>query len=281
VAAYLHGLGVGQHQLTLLEDYSIELFFWPVEERAAVLFGQLMGLGLSAAEAARCIVEEPHSVARPSFEPAIGVLADLLASGSKEGQAGRQLLGALLRKQPAATRLLEYRAHHLQRGIDNLREVGMTQKQLAAAVARVPHLVTVALKSLRLLCLEAILQQELGCDRKLFLKLLLHLPRMHWEDHGSLRLEPAMRKRAHALAEVRGWAWSTLHSLRCADPARHRTVLQSMLMTAVWHPAELASAFLHGPPIPATLPRHHCLPLPAEVRQGGSKASGGHGAPAA
>jgi hypothetical protein len=227
VAAYLRGLGVGQLQLTLLEDYSIELFFWPVEERAAVLFGQLMGLGLSAAEAARCTVEEPHSVARPTFEPAIEVLADLLASASKEGQAGRQLVGALLRKQPAATRLLEYRAHHLQRGIDNLHEVGMTQEQLAAAVAGVPHLVTVALKPLRLLCLEAILQQGLGCNRELFLKLLLHLPRVDWEEHGSLRLEPAMRKRAHALAEVRasGWARSTLHSQRCADPAWYRTVL--------------------------------------------------------
>ena len=91
------------------------MFRRPVEERAAVLFGQLMGL--SAAEAARCFEAEPPAIARPSFEPGIGGLADLLASGSRDGQAGRQLLGALLRKQPAVTRLLEYTDAYLQREI--------------------------------------------------------------------------------------------------------------------------------------------------------------------
>ena len=53
VAAYLQRLGMEQRQLARLLERCPELLSWPAGERAGVLFGQLMGLGLSAAGTAR------------------------------------------------------------------------------------------------------------------------------------------------------------------------------------------------------------------------------------
>ena len=47
-------LGKEQPQLARLLERCPELLSWPAGERAGVLFGQLMGLGLSAAGTARC-----------------------------------------------------------------------------------------------------------------------------------------------------------------------------------------------------------------------------------
>ena len=135
VAAYLQGLGVEQAQLARLLERCPELFSWRVEERAGVLFAQLMGLGLSTAEAVRCFDRHPVAAGSPSFEAAICVLAGLLASGSKEGQTGQQLLGALLRNQPSAVNLLECSPDTLQKHADYLlNELGLSPQQLVAAV---------------------------------------------------------------------------------------------------------------------------------------------------
>ena len=232
--AYLRGLGINRGQLARLTERCPELFSWPVEERAEVLFGQLMGLGLSAAEAGRCFEMEPPAAACPSFAPAIGVLAGLLASGSLDGQpheAGRQLLAGLLRKQPAATRLLEYRGPYLQAGIDDLLELGMTEMQLAARVQTVPQFLALPLgapggAARHLAQLEAVLLQELGCDRALFLKLLLHVPRTDWQDYADRCLAATMLDRPLALAEVCGCARK--HPSIVPDcTAPHRTALRS------------------------------------------------------
>ena len=238
--AYLEGLGIDRRQVERLERQCPEMFRRPVEERAAVLFGQLMGLGLSAAEAARCFEAEPPAIARPSFEPAIGGLADLLASGSRDGQAGLQLLGALLRKQPAVTRLLEYTDAYLQREIDDLLALGLTRIQLAAALRTVPQLLAVGVSSATPR-LEKMLQQELGCDRELFLKVLLHLPRMGWQAY-EMQLEVVWMKRAQALAEVRGGARISPRSI--VQQVWHCIALHCTCVP----PAEYVCASLFGAP---------------------------------
>ena len=174
VAAHLQGLGVEQPQLACLLQRCPELFSWPVEERAAVLFSQLMGLGLSAAEAGRCFTLQPGAARSPSFEAAIAVLADLLSSGSKAGQAERQLLVGLLRKQPAAAGLLMCSADALQRNADNLRRLGLSAQRLAVTVQQSWALLKYTPE--RLAALEAVLQGELGIDHRLFAKLLTRVP---------------------------------------------------------------------------------------------------------
>ncbi|EFN51081.1 hypothetical protein CHLNCDRAFT_141458 [Chlorella variabilis] len=126
VAAYLRSLGIELQQMAQLLQRCPELFSRPPEKRPLLLFGQLTGqLGMTAAAAARCFETQQAAAGSPSFEPAIVVLAALLAAGSTAGKpaSGEQLLG------------------------EHLAE------------------------------LEAALQQELGGDRQLWLKVLRRQPR--------------------------------------------------------------------------------------------------------
>jgi hypothetical protein len=74
VAAYLQGLGIEQDQLGRLLCRCPKLFSRPAEERAGVLFSQLMRLGLSAGLAAACFETQPVAANNRSFEAAIAVL---------------------------------------------------------------------------------------------------------------------------------------------------------------------------------------------------------------
>lgn len=136
VATYLQRLGVEQRQLARLLQRCPLLFSRPAEQRTGVLFGQLMALGLSAAEAVHCFEKVPMAAASPSFEAAAEVLEDLFASCSKEGRGGQQqLLGDLLRKQPTAGNLLRRSAGTLREQIDyRLAELGFSRQQLVAGM---------------------------------------------------------------------------------------------------------------------------------------------------
>jgi hypothetical protein len=198
VAAYLTGLGIEQVQLGRLLLRCPYLFSWPVEQRAGVLFGQLMALGLTAAQAARCVEQQPFAAETPSFEPAIAVLAPLLAAGcraSDVGKPGEQLLGELLVRQPAAVRLLQFREDLLQQRLENLLQLGLTERQLVACLQQ--SLSLLSYPSKRLAAREALLQQELGADRQLWLKLLHSAPK------GATVAEDTLRQRAQALVAVR------------------------------------------------------------------------------
>ena len=177
VAAYLQRLGMEQRQLARLLERCPELLSWPAGERAGVLFGQLMGLGLSAAGTARCFEYQPGAAGSPSFVAAIGVLADMFASGSRDGQAGPQLLACLLRKQPAAVSLIMCSGSCLQERIACfLGELGFSPQELAARLQQQWALLTGTPEQLA--ALEAMLQRELGVDRRLFCKLLTRMPRV-------------------------------------------------------------------------------------------------------
>jgi hypothetical protein len=195
VAAYLQGLGIEQGQLGRLLRRCPMLFSWPAEQRAAVLFSQLMRLGLSAGQAADCFKQQPQAAATPSFEAAIAVLAPLLAAGSKTaGRTGEQLLGDLLEKDPSAVSLLRWGTEALQRNGDNLLQLGLSRQQVVAALSHNPALL--ALNPKRLAMLEALLQQELGADRQLWVKVLLRAVRVAGCSVDTLR------QRAQALVAV-------------------------------------------------------------------------------
>jgi hypothetical protein len=240
VAAYLAGLGIDQgiehRQLGRLLLRCPYLFSWPVEQRAGVLFGQLMALGLTAAQALRCFEQKPSAAGSASFEPAIAVLAPLLAAGCRAsdiGKTGEQLLGELLVGQPAASQLLQYNEQGLQQRIDSLLQLGLTEQQLVAALR--PDWSLLVRPPERLAALEAVLQQELGADRELWCKVLRCAPLV-----GRLS-EDRLRQVVLALVAVRahlnratistvacqlsppGWRKSLAGKSCCGWSARHPT----------------------------------------------------------
>jgi hypothetical protein len=208
VAAYLTGLGIEQGQLGRLLMRCPYLFSWPVEQRAGVLYGQLMALGLTAAQAGRCFEQHHFAALSPSFAQAIAVLAPLLAAGCKAsdiGKTGLQLLGELLVRQPAAVRLLQFRRELLQQRIGSLLQQGLTERRLVAGLQQTMSLLTFPPE--RLAAQEAVLQQELGADHQLWLK-VLH------SGSRAIAAEDRLRRRAQALVAVR----TCNECLRCSDP---------------------------------------------------------------
>jgi hypothetical protein len=188
VAAYLAGLGIEQGQLGRLLMRCPLLFSWPEEQRAGVLFEQLMALVLNAVQAARCFEQQPLAASSPSFAQAIPVLAPLLASGCRAidvGKTDEQLLGELLVRQPAASVLLQFNGQCLQQRIDSLLQLGLSQRQLVAALRSDLSLLKSSPEHLA--ALEAVLQQELGADREVWCKVLRHAPLVNRLSEDRLR----------------------------------------------------------------------------------------------
>jgi len=184
VSIYLRGLGVQEAQLSRLLLRCPHLFSLP-KEWVALLFALLLKLGLSAAQAAKCFQQHPTAAHSVTFEPAIKVLAGALggsssssssSSSSQDVKAGEQLLGQLLQGQPAAISLLKYGREALDTRIGYLRQLGISHEQLAAALKQ--NWTLLGVTSQHLEQQEAVLQQELGADRQLFIKVLLNQPRV-------------------------------------------------------------------------------------------------------
>jgi hypothetical protein len=195
VAAHLRGLGIESSDLGSLFCRCPELFSWPAEERAGVLYSQLMGLGLTAGQAARCFEQGPEAAVSVSFEPAIAVLAPLLAAGSKgAGRTGEQLLGDVLKGQPGAVGLLQYGSAALQHNLDNLLQLGLSKQQVVTALLHSWALLIYTPDNLARL--EAVVQHELGADRQLWVKMLASQSRMAGCSEATLR------QRAQALVAV-------------------------------------------------------------------------------
>ncbi|KAI3427406.1 hypothetical protein D9Q98_010321 [Chlorella vulgaris] len=226
VAAYLQGLGIEQAQLGRLLRRCPELFSRPSEERAGVLSSQLMRLGLSAGQAADCFETYPPAAAMPSFELAIAVLAPLMAAGSKSGgRTGEQLLGDLLKQQPGGGLLLSSRSEVLQRNVDNLLQLGLSEEQLMISVRQNPALL--AKSPEHLVKLEAVLQQELGADRQLWVKVL------HRAARVATCSKVTVRQRAQALVADFGKE-ETLRMVGNAPGLLATDVIVWRLAMAVW-----------------------------------------------
>jgi hypothetical protein len=118
-----------------------------------------------------------------------------MAAGSKGGdRSGEQLLGDLLKKQRAALQLLQYGTETLQHNMDNVLPLGLSRQQLANALRQSWTLLT--LKPEHMAKLEAVLQQELGADRQLWVKVL------HRAARAASCSEATLRQRAQALMMV-------------------------------------------------------------------------------
>ena len=210
VATHLQQLGLTQEQLGALLLRCPLLFGWPKKERAAPLFGQLVGrLGLTPDEAAKCFQQAPSAAHMPSFEPAIEALAELFVDGSggdssgstgaaAQRREGERQLGGLLRSVPAAVLLLELDAAKLRQRCAALQQrYGLSAKQLLAAVKNT-NAALLALDGDNLPGKEAALQEELGvCGRALVGAMLCSAPRA-----ATCSVE-TLRERAQALAQAR------------------------------------------------------------------------------
>ena len=153
-------------------------------------------LGMTAAAAARCFEHKQAAAGSPSFEAAITVLAALLAAGGTAGKPGEQVLREVLTRHPSTVQLLMSDRERLQSTIGHLLQLGLSQQQFVASLhTRGWTLLTRPPEHLAEL--EAALQQDLGGDRQLWLKML----RLHRRAaSGSV---DTFRERAHALAVVR------------------------------------------------------------------------------
>ncbi|KAI3427341.1 hypothetical protein D9Q98_010258 [Chlorella vulgaris] len=232
VAAHLLDLGTGISELGPLFCRCPELFSRPAEERAGVLYSQLMRLGLEAGQAASCFEQQPWAAHCCSFEPAIAVLAPLLAAGSKGGgRSGEQLLGDLLKKQPAALGLLKLGSAALQHKLDNLLQLGLSKQHVAAALKLSWALLTRTPEHLA--NLEAVLQHELGANRQLWDKVLRSKPR------AADCSETALRQRAQALVAEFGKEEAS----RMVDVAPQLLVINTVVWRralAVWQQCGVA-----------------------------------------
>jgi hypothetical protein len=124
-----------------------------------------------------------------------------MAAGSEgRGRPGDQLLGDLLTKHPSAVELLQYRFEALQQKLDNLLQLGLSKQQVAAASKLSWALLTRTPEHLA--GMEAVVQQELGADRQMWVKVLRSKPRV------ASCSEATLRQRAEALVVVSdcgGW----------------------------------------------------------------------------
>ncbi|PRW05841.1 peroxisome biogenesis factor 10-like isoform X1 [Chlorella sorokiniana] len=175
VAEYLREIGCNQALLARLLRRCIPLFCQEVDKRAGPLVGQLLGLGLTGAEAARCFERCPMTGAvSHGFGPTILALEDLLEAGSVTGLDGRRLLADLLIGQPTAAALLTLRPDELRQRADGLLDLGLSMAELVAAVHKDALLLTVDPEELHEQA--AVLHEELGADRDVFASMLLLEP---------------------------------------------------------------------------------------------------------
>ena len=238
VAAHLLSPAVGltAQQAGQLVVGCPKLFSWPPQQRAAVLFGELMAAGLSAAEAAACFLAYPAAAERTSLAAGLAELAAILAhsqdpdssqTGPKPLPAAQRTVAALLRKKPSSVQLACNRAGYLQQRAAELQQAGHSPAGVAALAWRQPALLWMD-GAAKVSQMSAVLQQELGLTAAQLDSLLARRP-PRWLA-GS---RDTVTERVAALAEVRRcaplghafaiacrhWCWY-LCSGRLAHPLR-------------------------------------------------------------
>ncbi len=164
-------VGLAAQQAGQLLERCPALFSWPPEQRAAVLFGQLMAAGLTAAAIAACFMAFPATANPTTLAPGVAELAAILAHSEDRDSslggpvpkvpAAKRTVAALLTKVPGAVSLVCQRAGYLQRRAAELQQAGYTAAQVAA-VAWEQHSLLVRNGASKLADMAAVLQQELG-----------------------------------------------------------------------------------------------------------------------
>ena len=208
VAAHLRSPAVGltAQQVGQLLERCPRLFSWSPEQRAAVLFGQLLGAGLTAAEAAQCFVMFQYAANCTTLAAGLAELAAILARSEDRDSslggrtakvpAAQRTVAALLSQTPSAVKLVGQRAGHLQQHAAELQQAGLTAAEVAALVWKVPELLSTDTAG-RVASRAAVLQQELGLPAAGVVALVVK-GKPGWLTSSVATL----RERAAALAEV-------------------------------------------------------------------------------
>ena len=211
VAAHLRSPAVAltaQQVGQLLERCPV-LFSWPPEQRAAVLFGQLLGAGVTAAEAAQCFVMFQYAANCTTLAAGLAEAAAILAHSEDRDSslggpvaqvpAAQRTVAALLSKKPGAVKLVGQSAGYLQQRAAELQQLGLSAAEVAALAWDRP-VVLCSDTAARVASRAAVLQQELGLPAAQVVSLAARR-KPSWLSSSV----DTLRERAAALAEVRGW----------------------------------------------------------------------------
>ena len=208
VAAHLRSPAVGLtvQQVGQLLERCPTLFSWPPEHRAAVLFGQLQGAGVTAAAAAACFRCYPKAADRTTLAPGLAEAAVILAHSEDRDSslggrtakvpAAQRTAAALLSKKPSAVKLVCQRAGYLQQRAAELQPLGLTAADVAALVWGQPEVLWTDAAA-RVASRAVVLQQELGLPAAEVVALVVKR-KPSWLTSSIVTLQ----ERAAALAEV-------------------------------------------------------------------------------
>ncbi len=183
------------------------LFSWPPEQRVAVLFGQLLGAGLTAADAAACLMVHSKAAQCTTLAPGLAELAAILAhSQDRQGRQGmraavpaaQRTVAALLSSKPSAVLVVCQGAGYLQQRASELQQAGFTPADVAALAWWRPELLHRDAAA-KLTSRGAVLQQELGLTAAQVISLVASR-KPSWLTSS----ESTLPARAAALVEVSG-----------------------------------------------------------------------------
>jgi len=211
-------VGLTAQQAGQLLECCPELFSWPPEQRAAVLFGQLLGAGLVAEAAAQCFAAYTEAAQRTTLAPGLAELADILAHSQDRDSslggpvpkvpAAQRTVAALLSKRPNAVHLVCQSASYLQQRAAELQQAGFTAAQVAATAWVQPELLCTDSVA-RVANKAEVVQQELGLSAMQVVSLVAKR-RPGWISCSV----DTLRERAAAVAEVSatGSLWVRMQS---------------------------------------------------------------------
>ncbi|KAI7837663.1 hypothetical protein COHA_008525 [Chlorella ohadii] len=229
VTAHLLSPAVGlttQQAGQLLECCPL-LFSWPPEQRVAVLFGQLLGAGLTAADAAACLMVHSKAAQCTTLAPGLAELAAILAhSQDRQGRQGmraavpaaQRTVAALLSSKPSAVLVVCQGAGYLQQRASELQQAGFTPADVAALAWWRPELLHRDAAA-KLTSRGAVLQQELGLTAAQVISLVASR-KPSWLTSS----ESTLQARAAALVQGFGQVAAAAmllksHSVLYCDPA--------------------------------------------------------------
>ncbi|PRW05909.1 RNA polymerase sigma factor [Chlorella sorokiniana] len=221
-------VGLTAQQVGQLLELCPALFSWPPEQRAAVLFGELLGAGVTAPAVAQCIATYPGAAETTTLAPCLGEAAAILAHSEDRDSslggpaakvpAAQRTVAALLTKIPSAVRLVCQRAGYLQQRAAELQQAGFTTADVAALAWQQPEML-ITNAAVKLACTSAVVQQELGLPAAAVVSLATHTAARWLLASGE-----TVRARAAALAQGFGQAPAAAMVLRSpgalgVDPA--------------------------------------------------------------
>ena len=176
-----------------------------------MLFRQLLGAGLTAADAAQCFTVYCYAAKCTTLAPGLAKLAAILAHSEDRDSslggtvakvpAAQRSVAALLSQTPSAVMLVCQKTGYLQQRATELQRLGLTAAQVAALAWDLPEVLWTDTAA-RVASRAAVLQQELGLPAAEVVA-LVPKGKPSWLASSVATLQD----RAAALAEVSKCVW--------------------------------------------------------------------------